>query len=206
MWSSDWSTIRLSLRLGQLGVHDLHMNAHKFKCQQPTQIQLIFDNNSKTREIMLFIGKPKGRSRMISNATNPLRASRKESLLRFAGSTSIWEWLVCDLVVMSVQAVVGDLWGRLGGEKGTREECQIRNAHLLHQPSQRPSWSSLELYTSKLHSASTGLPQTDPISRQAPPPRSYELQSQRKNPSAYSLKNSSLVGHHPQTFPRLHSA
>jgi len=59
------------------------------------------------REIMLFIGKPKGRSKMISNATNPLKESRKESLLRCAGSTSICVWLVCDLVVMCVQ-VVGD--------------------------------------------------------------------------------------------------
>ena len=62
---------------------------------------------------MLLIGKPKGRSRMISNATNPLRESRKESLSRCAGSTSICEWLVCDLVVMCVQAVgdraLGDL-------------------------------------------------------------------------------------------------
>jgi len=31
---------------------------------------------------------------MIYNATNPLRESRKESLLRCAGSTSICEWLV----------------------------------------------------------------------------------------------------------------
>ena len=50
---------------------------------------------------------------MISNATNPLRKYRKESLLRCAGSTSICEWLVCDLVVMCVQAVgdraLGDL-------------------------------------------------------------------------------------------------
>ena len=62
---------------------------------------------------MLFIGKPKGRSIMISNATNPFKESRKESLLRCAGSTSICEWLVCDLVVMCVQAVgdraLGDL-------------------------------------------------------------------------------------------------
>ena len=54
-----------------------------------------------------------GRSIMISNATNPLKESRKESLLRCAGSTSICVWLVCDLVVMSVQAVddraLGDL-------------------------------------------------------------------------------------------------
>ena len=70
--------------------------------------------------------------------------------------------------------------GRLGGEKGTREERQIRNAHLLYQQSQRSSWPSLELYTIQLHSWSTGLPQTDPIPRQAPPPRSYEPQSQRK--------------------------
>ena len=64
-------------------------------------------------EIMLFIGKPKGRSRMISNATDPLKESRKESLLMCAGSTSICVWLVCDLVVMCVQAVgdraLGDL-------------------------------------------------------------------------------------------------
>ena len=39
---------------------------------------------------------------MISNATNPLKESRKESLLRCAGSTSICVWLVCDLVVMCV--------------------------------------------------------------------------------------------------------
>ena len=62
---------------------------------------------------MLFIVKPIGRSRMISNATNPLKESRKESLLRCAGSTSICEWLVCDLVVMCIQAVgdraLGDL-------------------------------------------------------------------------------------------------
>ena len=32
----------------QLGVHDLHMNTHLLKCQHPTQIQFIFDNNSKT--------------------------------------------------------------------------------------------------------------------------------------------------------------
>jgi len=65
------------------------------------------------REIMLFIGKPMGRSIMISNATNPLQESRKESLLRCAGSTSICVWLVCDLVVMCLQAVgaraLGDL-------------------------------------------------------------------------------------------------
>jgi len=62
---------------------------------------------------MLFIGKPIGRSLMISNATNPLKESRKEFLLRCAGSTSIREWLVCDLVVMCIQAVgdraLGDL-------------------------------------------------------------------------------------------------
>ena len=42
---------------------------------------------------------------MISNATNPLIESQKESLLSCAGSTSICEWLVCDLVVMYIQAV-----------------------------------------------------------------------------------------------------
>jgi len=50
---------------------------------------------------------------MISNATNPLKESRKESLLRCACSTSICEWLVCDLVVICIQAVgdraLGDL-------------------------------------------------------------------------------------------------
>jgi len=46
---------------------------------------------------MLFIGKPMGRSIMISNATNPLKESRKESLLRCAGSTSICVWLVSNI-------------------------------------------------------------------------------------------------------------
>jgi len=54
---------------------------------------------------MLFIGKPMGRSIMISNAASPLKESRIESLLRCAGSTSICVWLICDLVVMCVQAV-----------------------------------------------------------------------------------------------------
>ena len=62
---------------------------------------------------MLFIGKPIGKSIMVSGATNPLKESRKESLLRCAGSTSICEWLVCDLVVMCIQAIgdraLGDL-------------------------------------------------------------------------------------------------
>jgi len=96
-------------------------------------------------------------------------------------------------VLLEFTRPMDSVGGRLGGEKGTREERQIRNAHLLHQPSQRPSRSSLELYTSQLHSGSTGLPQTNLISRQAPPPRSFELQSQRKNPSAHSLKNTSLA-------------
>jgi len=50
---------------------------------------------------------------MISNATNPFKGSRKESQLRCAVCTSICVWLVCDLVVMCVQAVgdcvLGDL-------------------------------------------------------------------------------------------------
>ena len=54
-----------------------------------------------------------GRSIVISNATNPLKESRKESLLRCAGCTSICVWVVCGLVVMCVQAVgdraLGDL-------------------------------------------------------------------------------------------------
>jgi len=66
------------------------------------------------RKIMLFIGKkPKGRSIMISNATNPLKKSRKESLLRCAGCTSICVWLVCDLVVMCAQAVGDHALGHL---------------------------------------------------------------------------------------------
>jgi len=62
---------------------------------------------------MLFIGKPIGSSNMISSATNPSKESRKESLLRCTGSTSICEWLVCDLVVICIHAVgdrvLGDL-------------------------------------------------------------------------------------------------
>ena len=50
---------------------------------------------------------------MISNATNPLKESRKESLLRCAGSTSICVWLVCDRVVMCVQAVGDRAFGDL---------------------------------------------------------------------------------------------
>jgi len=42
---------------------------------------------------------------MISNATNPLKESRKKFLLGCAGCTSICVWLVCDLVVMCVQTV-----------------------------------------------------------------------------------------------------
>jgi len=51
---------------------------------------------------------------MISNATNPLKESQKESLFGCAGCTSICVWMVCDLVVMCVQAVsvraFGDLY------------------------------------------------------------------------------------------------
>jgi len=42
---------------------------------------------------------------MISSATNPLKESQRESLLGCAGCTSFYEWLVCDLVVICVQAV-----------------------------------------------------------------------------------------------------
>jgi len=62
---------------------------------------------------MLFIGNPIGRSLMISSATNPLKESRNDSLFRCTDSTSICEWLVCDLVVICIQAigdrVLGDL-------------------------------------------------------------------------------------------------
>jgi len=64
----------------------------------------------------------------------------------------------------------------------------------------------LELNTSQLHSWSTWLPQEDPIARQTPPSLSDEAQSRRQNPNAHSVKNTSLVGHHPQAFPRLHLA
>ena len=50
---------------------------------------------------------------MISNATNPLKESRKESLLRCAGCTSIYVWLICDLVVIRVQAVGDRAFGDL---------------------------------------------------------------------------------------------
>ena len=71
------------------------------------------DKQGGDREVMLFIAKkPRGRI-MISNASNHLKDSRKESLLRWASCTSICVWLVCDLVVMCGQAVgdrtLGDL-------------------------------------------------------------------------------------------------
>jgi len=63
---------------------------------------------------MLHIGKkPKERSIMISNATNPLKESRKKSLLGCSGCTCIYMWLVCDLVVMCVQAVSDRTFGDL---------------------------------------------------------------------------------------------
>ena len=85
---------------------------------------------------MLFIGKPTGRSRMISNATNPLKESRKKSLLRCAGSTSICVWLVCDLVVMCVQAVrdhaLGDLCicVRCGSVQSQKYESVVIGLHI----------------------------------------------------------------------------
>jgi len=66
------------------------------------------------REIMLFIAKkPKGGSIMISNATNPSKESPKESLVVCAGCTSICVWLVCELVVMCLQAVGDRTFGDL---------------------------------------------------------------------------------------------
>jgi len=98
-WSLVWDTVTLPAAVG----HGLHQVCALY----------IYMYIYTYREIMLFIGKPKERSRMISNTTNPLKESRKESLLRCAGSTSICVWLVCDLVVMCVQAVgdraLGDL-------------------------------------------------------------------------------------------------
>jgi len=48
---------------------------------------------------------------MISNATNPLKESRKESPFGCAGCTSICVWLVCDLDMMCVQAVSDRAFG-----------------------------------------------------------------------------------------------
>ena len=63
---------------------------------------------------MLFIGKkPKGRSIRISNATNPLKEYRKESLLGCAVCTFICVCLIGDLVVMCVQAVSDRTFGDL---------------------------------------------------------------------------------------------
>ena len=50
---------------------------------------------------------------MISNGTNLLKESLKESLLGCAGSTSIYVWLVCALVVICVQAVGDRAFGDL---------------------------------------------------------------------------------------------
>ena len=69
---------------------------------------------------------------MISRATNPLKESRKESLLRCAGSTSICEWLVCDLVVICIQAV-GD---RALGDLCVCVRCGLA---LVHPPGTRIS-------------------------------------------------------------------
>jgi len=55
-----------------------------------------------------------------------------------------------------------------------------------------------------LHSAARNMSATRKKERKKA--RSYEPQSQRQNPTAHSLKNTSLVGHHHQTFSRLHSA
>jgi len=54
---------------------------------------------------------------VLSNATKPFRESRKESILRCAGSTSICEWLVCELYVMCVQAVGDSALGALCCER-----------------------------------------------------------------------------------------
>ena len=55
--------------------------------------------------------------------------------------------------------------------------------------------------TRQVHSCS----QEDPIPSQTLPSRGDEFQSQRQNPSAYSVKNASLVRHYTQAFPRLFS-
>ena len=46
--------------------------------------------NSVQRDNVVYWKEPKGRSKMISNATNPLKESQKESLLGCAGYASIY--------------------------------------------------------------------------------------------------------------------
>jgi len=115
LWKADHATrTALFYRALQVTVVYIPFNIHSkhwvyFKIELATNTITLHDPlppplQTQT-EIMLFIGKPIGGSEMISNATNPLKKSRKESLLRCAGSTSICEWLVCDLVVMCIQAV-----------------------------------------------------------------------------------------------------
>ena len=69
------------------------------------------------------------------------------------------------------------------GDWAERKELEKNARYGMHIYfiNQRPSWSSLELYTSQFHSGSTGLPQTDPTPRQALPPRSYELGSKARD-------------------------
>ena len=56
---------------------------------------------------------PKGRSMMVSTATNLSKESRRESVLGCAGCTSIHVWFVCDLIVSFVQAVSDCAFGDL---------------------------------------------------------------------------------------------
>ena len=110
LFNPNHSTTQRLIRLAEI---PLQQERRQFGITAEKVTNILCKTDPPEREIMLFIGKPMGRSIMISNATNPLEESRKESLLRCAGSTSICVWLVCDLVVMCVQAVgdraLGDL-------------------------------------------------------------------------------------------------
>jgi len=63
---------RMQLRSGDFRFQNIF--ARRVRQNSPLRSGILF---TSPREIMLFIGKPKGRSMMISNATNPLKESRK---------------------------------------------------------------------------------------------------------------------------------
>ena len=78
-----------------------HVCFRQHTCFDPSSRWTFAAMSNHLAEVMLFTGKkPNGRLIMISHATDPC--------------TSICVWLVCDLVVMCVQAVsdraLGDLW------------------------------------------------------------------------------------------------
>jgi len=85
-------------------------------------------------------------------------------------------------------------------EQGTWEEWEIWDAYYFINYLSALHGRPWNCNTSQLHSWSTRISQEDPIWRQTLPSRSDELQSQRQNLNAHSVKNTSLVGHHPQAF------